>query len=290
MFAELSRGQPSLATLRRRYDQMLGRLPVRAGTRVERVDAAGVSCLLVTAPGIDEGQLIVLVHGGGFVMGSAEGYRGFAADLSAAAGSAVLVVDYRLAPEHPYPAPVDDVWAAVRFAMNGWGAERVAVIGDSAGGGLVLGTMLRLRDEGEQLPCAGVLLSPVTDLTGTSRSLRERVEDPVVRREGLLTHGRDFLGERDPRDTPYGSPMHGDPHCLPPLLVLVGDGEALLDDALGVVDKVRAAGGQAELLLGPGMVHIWPVFASILPEGRQALDTVAHFLRREWGASLAGSA
>lgn len=265
---------PTIADKRAGYERMLAELPVPNGVAIERTEFGGVPCLRVDAG--ESSRSIVLLHGGGYVMGSAEGYRGLAGALARAAGCEVVVVDYRLSPEHPYPAPLDDARAAYLAVVTERGADRTAVIGDSAGGGLATGLLMALRDEGGPRPGCAVLISPELDLTASTDSLRRNRElDPVVRREGILLHGGMYLGGREARDTPYASPYFGSYAELPPLLVLTGDTEAMHDEALALHRGVIDAGGDATLAVYPAMIHVWPLFWSFLPEGRRAVDEIA---------------
>ncbi|GAA2862815.1 alpha/beta hydrolase [Pseudonocardia halophobica] len=272
---------PAIEDKRRGYDRMLAALPAPEGTAVESTRLGGVHCLRVTAAGVAPSAAAVLLHGGGYVMGSAAGYRGFAAAVSAAAGVEVVVPDYRLAPEHPYPAALDDARAVHEAVVAERGASRTGLVGDSAGGGLAAGLLLALRDEERPQPACAVLVSPELDLTASTDSVeRNRERDPVVRREGILGNGGLYLNGRDPRETPYASPHWGSPHDLPPLLVLTGDIEAMHDEAVDLTERVAAAGGRAELATYPGMIHVWPLFWPFLPEARDAVGRIGAFLSR----------
>lgn len=272
---------PSVADKRAGYDQMLASLPILEGTEIAPVTFGGVPCLAVVAPGASTSGSVVMLHGGGYVMGSAQGYRSFASAVSRATGLAVVVVDYRLAPEHPYPAGLDDATTVYDALVSSErGDAGMVVLGDSGGGGLALGLLLRLRDEGHQLPACGVVISPEVDLTATSDSLeRNRDKDPVVRRESILLHGGMYLNGRDPRATPYASPLWGDLDGLPPVLVMTGDAEAMHDEAVAIHDKMVASGTDATLAVYPGMLHVWPLFWSFLAEGQQAVDEIGAYVR-----------
>lgn len=270
---------PTLDDRRRGYDSMLGTLPIPADAWIRPGVVGGVDCVEVCAAGAAEPGTVILSHGGGYVMGSASGYRSFACAVSRATHRRVLIVDYRLAPEHPYPAAVDDVvavYAAVRAERPG---EPVVLLGDSAGGGLTLGVTAALRDDGAVLPEAVVAISAMTDLAGTGRSLDAHAAvDPVVRRAGVMRHGGYYLGGRRAESTPYASPLYADADRFPPTFLLVGDREALLDDTLRLRENLAAAGVEVRLLVEPGMVHVWPVFAAILPAGQRAVDAIGAFV------------
>jgi len=197
----------------------------------------------------------------------------------------VLVVDYRLAPENPFPAPLDDVVGAYRWVRAQDGVRRVAFVGDSAGGGLVVSALVTLRDAGDVRPSASVVCSPLVDLAGEGASLTERAHlDPLPAAALVGAMGGAYLGGKEPKSTPIASPLYADLHGLPPLRVLVGTDEGLHDDAVRLVEKVRAAGGDAELEIGENMIHIWPVF-EFLPEAREATDRFGEFLRKGFAAT-----
>jgi phosphinothricin tripeptide acetyl hydrolase len=193
----------------------------------------------------------------------------------------VLNVDYRLGPEHPHPAAVEDAVTALRFVReSGVAPGRTAVAGDSAGGGLTLAALVALRDAGDPAPAAGLCISPWTDLALTGDALETKAEeDPMVRRPDLQLMAEAYLDGRDPR-TPLASPLYADLGGLPPLLLQVGSAEILLDDATRVAESARAAGTQAELRVWQDMFHVWHAFADILPEGQEAVDEMAAFLER----------
>lgn len=250
------------------------------GVTCTPVDAGGVSAEWSVAAGVDEAKVVLYVHGGGYVMGSAGSHRDVTGRLSKAAGARVLSLNYRLAPEHPFPAPVDDAVAAYRWLLaQGISPGNIAVAGDSAGGGLAIATLLALRDAGEPLPAAGVGISPWVDMEGTGESMTTRAAvDPVVQKEGLLGMAKLYLGDADPKN-PLAAPLHADLAGLPPLLLQVGDAETLLDDSTRLAEKARAAGVDVTLKVWDEMPHVWHLFAPILPEGRQAIDEIGSFFQ-----------
>lgn len=250
------------------------------GVTCTPVDAGGVSAEWSVAAGVDEAKVVLYVHGGGYVMGSAGSHRDVTGRLSKAAGARVLSLNYRLAPEHPFPAPVDDAVAAYRWLLaQGISPGNIAVAGDSAGGGLAIATLLALRDAGEPLPAAGIGISPWVDMEGTGESMTTRAAvDPVVQKEGLLGMAKLYLGDADPKN-PLAAPLHADLAGLPPLLLQVGDAETLLDDSTRLAEKARAAGVDVTLKVWDEMPHVWHLFAPILPEGRQAIDEIGSFFQ-----------
>ena len=250
------------------------------GVTCTPVDAGGVSAEWSVAAGVDEAKVVLYVHGGGYVMGSAGSHRDMTGRLSKAAGARVLSLNYRLAPEHPFPAPVDDAVTAYRWLLaQGISPDNIAVAGDSAGGGLAIATLLSLRDAGEPLPAAGIGISPWVDMEGTGESMTTRAAvDPVVQKEGLLGMAKLYLGDADPK-SPLAAPLHADLGGLPPLLLQVGDAETLLDDSTRLAEKARAAGVDVTLKVWDEMPHVWHLFAPILPEGRQAIDEIGSFFQ-----------
>ncbi|SDG18921.1 alpha/beta hydrolase [Klenkia brasiliensis] len=281
----VSEPEATMEDYRRLYDEVLANFELPADADVQQVDADGVPAIWVSAPGAAPDKVVVLVHGGGWCMGNAHGYREFGYRISRAADARVLVVDYRLAPEHPFPAPLDDVVAAYRWATTQDGVRQVALVGDSAGGGLVTGALVQLRDGGGQPPVAAVLCSPLVDLAGEGESLVTRAErDPLPAAALVGAMGGAYLGGLEPKATPLASPLYADLSGLPPMRVLVGTDEGLHDDAVRLVDAVRAAGGQAELEVGEEMVHIWPIF-SFLPEAQESTDRFGEFLRKQFAGA-----
>jgi phosphinothricin tripeptide acetyl hydrolase len=253
---------------------------ISAQCKARTVSAGGVPAEWITAPGSDEKRVVLYLHGGGYVIGSVEAYRGHASRIAEACKCAVLLVEYRQGPEDPFPAALEDAVSSYRWLLTqGLAPSRIAIAGDSAGGGLTVATLVSLRDQGVALPQAGVCLSPWIDLECESRSMRElagsdRVTAP---REYLLQMARSYLGGADPR-TPLASPLYADLSKLPRLLIQVGTAEILLDDSRRLAERARAAGVSVKLEEWDDMPHIWQFFAPVLSEGRDALAKIAGFL------------
>jgi monoterpene epsilon-lactone hydrolase len=259
--------------------------PAPEGTTVTPVDAGGIPAEWVVADAAAPDRRLLYLHGGGYVICSPATHRDLAGRISKAAGVAVLVLDYRLAPEHPYPAAVDDATAALRW-MHDHGptgpapARATFVAGDSAGGGLTLATLLATRDAGGRMPNAAVTISAWTDLAATGASLRTRADvDPMVTAAVLSRMVKEYLQGGDPQQ-PLASPLYADLRGLPPLLMQVGDAEVLLDDTSRVADKATAAGVAVTVEVYPEMMHIFQLFAPVLPEGQQAIDRIGAFLKQ----------
>ncbi len=253
-----------------------------AGVTCTPVEAGGVSAEWSVADGADQDKVILYVHGGGYVMGSAGSHRDMTGRLSQAAGARVLSLNYRLAPEHPFPAPVDDSVAAYRWLLGqGIQASNIAIAGDSAGGGLALAALIAIRDAGEPVPAAGIGISPWVDMEGTGESMTTRAAvDPVVQKEGLLGMAKLYLGDADPKN-PLAAPLHANLAGLPPLLIQVGDSETLLDDATRITERARKADVDVTLKIWDEMPHVWHLFAPILPEGRQAIEEIGAFFKEQ---------
>ena len=253
-----------------------------AGVTCTPVEAGGVSAEWSVADGADQDKVILYVHGGGYVMGSAGSHRDMTGRLSQAAGARVLSLNYRLAPEHPFPAPVDDSVAAYRWLLGqGIQASNIAIAGDSAGGGLALAALIAIRDAGEPVPAAGIGISPWVDMEGTGESMTTRAAvDPVVQKEGLLGMAKLYLGDADSKN-PLAAPLHANLAGLPPLLIQVGDSETLLDDAIRITERARKADVDVTLKIWDEMPHVWHLFAPILPEGRQAIEEIGAFFKAQ---------
>ena len=278
----------SFAERRQRWEPLYARIcPVPPGTLAEPLPAAAGKGEWVRAPGVTDAKQPVLfyLHGGGFTAGTAVAYRGLTARLSAAAGMKLMAVDYRLAPENPYPAALEDCLAAYRWLIGPGGAapSRVALGGDSAGGNLVVAMLLRLRDEKLPLPAACVCLSAIFDHAHTGASVTERAtRDPMILPESLRRCSAAYLGAADAR-TPHASPLYADLHGLPPLLLQMGSEEMLRDDSVRLAAKAKAAGVDVVLEEWPDMIHVWHLFANRLSEGRAAIERVGAYLRERIG-------
>ena len=248
-------------------------------TRTLAVDAGGVEADRISTPLSEWGRHILFLHGGAFIIGSPSLYRHLTWRIASAARAHVLCVDYQLAPEHPFPAALDDAVTAYRWLLaDGADPQRIAVMGDSAGGGLALSLLLRLRDEGIPLPAAAVALSPWTDLALTGRSFTlNAAADPLISAEQARRFVEYYLAGAN-RCTPYASPLYGKPEGLPPTIFQVGSDEVLRDDAVRMADRMRAAGCRVELEIWPRMPHVWHLFAPVMPEARRAIERVGEFV------------
>jgi len=249
------------------------------GTKIVMVDAGGVPAERVATPASRHDRHVLYLHGGAFATGFPALYRDMTWRIATLCHAQVTCVDYRLAPEHPFPAGLDDCVTAYRWLIaSGADPARIAVMGDSAGGGLVFATLLRLRDEGVPLPAAAVAVSPWTDLALTGESLRLNADvDPLIPVEAAPRAIDLYLAGADPRN-PYASPLYGDPTGLPPTLILVGGDDVLRDDSVRMAERMQAAGCDATVEVWPGMWHVWHMLARVLPEGRAAVVRIGAFV------------
>jgi acetyl esterase/lipase len=254
--------------------------PMPAEAKTERLTVAGVSALWVEVPDSELDRAVLYLHGGGYVVGNILSHQELAARIARAAKARVLVLDYRLAPESPYPAAVSDAAGAYQFLLDaGLEPSRLTIAGDSAGGGLTVATLLALRERGLPLPGAAVVLSPWADLTHSGESITTKaVEEPVLTLENLRLWAGLYAGDADLAD-PMISPVNADLSGLPPLLVQVGTAEVLLSDAERLVEKVRTAGGTVEYQPEDGLFHCYQLFP-LYPEAHDAVDRIGEFIRK----------
>ena len=287
MLTEAWKNAPPSATIeeaRAKFESMWNQSQLPSDIQVEQTAVSGVPSEWVTAPEAAPDRVILHLHGGAHVMGSCNTERDLAARLSAASQARVLLIEYHLAPEHPFPAALQDAVAAYDWLLNtGVKPERLAILGASSGGGLAVATLVSIRDAGHPLPAAAVLISPWTDLLCSGASMTTRAEiDPWLTPQVLNFTAQLYLGETDGRD-PLASPLYADLHNLPPVLIHAGDDEILLDDSTRLAQHARAAGVEVTLDIWEGMWHAWHAFAADLPEGQQAIEDVGRFIRQQTG-------
>ena len=281
---EIDESQGATEGRRRSFERMIDEFTIDVPAKYSRVSAGGVTAEWVTADGASDSKVVLYFHGGGYIIGSPRTHRPMLAELSQASGARVLALDYRLAPEHPFPAPVEDAVASYRWLLNeGYDPARIAVAGDSAGGGLTVAMMVQARYVGLPTPGAGVCISPWVDMEGLGDSMETRAEaDPMVTKEGLLLSAKTYLGGGAPR-APLAAPLYADLRGLPPILVQVGDAEVLLDDSTRLAGVAREAGVEVQMDVWDDMIHVWHLFAPILPEGKQAIRQAGEFIKKHTG-------
>lgn len=273
--------EPTLIEQRENFENIVAVLPPVEGATYESVDIDGVPAEWVAADGVSDDRVVCYLHGGGYCIGSTNTHRNLATHLSRAAGARVLDVDYRLAPEHAFPAALEDATAAYRWLLSeGYEPRSMAIGGDSAGGGLTIATLVALRDAGDPLPAAAVALSPWVDLEISGESATTKVdEDPIIHPDGLKQYADAYLAGQDAR-TPLASPLYADLSNLPPLLIHVGGREVLLDDSRRLADRARDAGVDVVLEVSDEMVHIWHFFAGLFPEADESVGEIGDFLKQ----------
>ena len=261
-------------------DEMMGKAPIAAGATIEPVTVAARAAEWFRPPTTGE-RVVLYLHGGGFRMGSLTAYRPFASQLALVFELPLLVVDYRLAPEHPFPAAVEDCVAGYAWLLaTGRRAEDIAIMGDSAGGGLVASTLLAAKRRGLPQPAAGVCLSPLADLARSAPSYtRNAAHDPYFSKEAVDQSVRDYIGDGDPR-RPLASPVFGDLSGLAPVLIQASTHETLADDAVALAARIAECGGRVCLDMWPHMTHVWHTLINLVPEADDAIADVHAFLRR----------
>jgi acetyl esterase/lipase len=269
-----------IAQRRRDIDARGLAFPLPTDVAVEELSAAGVPAEWTVTQAADRASAVLYLHGGGYVIGSLDSHRHLAAEVGRASGARTLAIDYRMAPEHPFPAAVDDALAAYRFLLDsGIKPDRICIAGDSAGGGLVVAAMLAIRSDGLPQPGCGWCISPWVNLACTGASMQDNASrDPNVQKPGVLEFAGIYLAGADPR-SPLASPIHGDLHGLPPLLIQVGGVETLLDDALSLARVAALADVYVDLQIWPEMIHVWHLYHPMLAAGRRAIAAGGAFVR-----------
>ncbi|GAA3925138.1 alpha/beta hydrolase [Hymenobacter algoricola] len=261
------------------------------GVHLESLTIAGMAAEWIRPAGAPAHRVLLYLHGGGYVLGSLNTHRSLIGTLAQRCGLNALAIDYRKAPDFPFPAALDDALLAYRWLLaQGFRPHDIIVAGDSAGGGLTLALLLALRDQHEPLPAAAVGLSPWTDLVLSTATIRRVAHQELQLLEALTIRswGKEYAAAV-PLEHPLVSPSQADLHDLPPLLLQVSDAEVLCDDVLGFAGKARLAGVPVTLQTFAGLVHWWHLFWRLVPEARQALDKVATFTNGIWAAQAAAA-
>ena len=250
----------------------------------DNIDANGVACEWVSMGDAIGNKVLMYLHGGGYVLGGPDSHRDLCWRLSEISGVRVLVVDYRLAPEHPFPAAVDDATSAYRWLLDeGYSASDIVIGGDSAGGGLAVAMMINLKNLGVKLPHGAILLSPWVDLSCSGDSIAAHASvDPMLSPVALEKFAAMYIGDLD-RKAPLASPLFADLSGLPPMLIHVGSTEVLLSDAERLVSKLNEAGCEVVLEVWPKMAHVFQLFAGRVPEAREAVDKLGAFVKQRLG-------
>jgi epsilon-lactone hydrolase len=277
---------PDLAGRRKRLDEVFGAFPLADGAHAEPVDAGDVPAEWTATSSADPSRVILYLHGGGYTSGSIASHRSMVSFLGVAASARTLALGYRLAPEHPFPAACDDALTGYRFLVDsGINPKHIVLAGDSAGGGLVMATLLSLRETGQELPAGGFLISPWVDLlnSGASIAAKEAV-DPMISKAYLDDLASNYLHGADPRAS-RASPLYADLHGLPPLLIQVGTAETLLDDATRLAARAGDADVRAILSVWPEMIHVWHLFHARLRDARTAINEAGAWMKAAMDAA-----
>jgi monoterpene epsilon-lactone hydrolase len=268
-----------VADLRAGFEALMRTIPVPGDVKKASTTVGGVDAVEVTVDGIDSANVVLYFHGGVYVIGSADFSVPLVADLARRSNARAISVDYRLAPENPYPAAVEDATAAFQGLLSqGVDPGNIAIAGESAGGGLTAALLLALRDEGVPMPSSAFVLSPWTDLTLSGPSIHDRQDlDPILSREGLAPRVNDYVADARATD-PYISPVFADLREFPPMLIQVGSHEVLLSDAIRLAERAADADVEVTLEVVPGVPHVFQAYAAMLDEGGAALNRAATFL------------
>ncbi|MGO7482877.1 alpha/beta hydrolase [Rhizobium ruizarguesonis] len=271
----------TIEEIRKSYISKMAEHPVVEDVRVETIDMGGVPGTLITPETVLGDRVLFYIHGGAYIVGGPGGYHGLAAAFAVAMKARVYLPDYRLAPEYPFPVPIEDTFAAYRWLLEkGQDPRSVTFAGDSAGGAMVVSVMVMARNAGLPLPAGGAALSPWANLehTGPSMFNREGL-DPLNTKAGLDLMARTFLGEALP-NSPEASPVFADVRGLPPILVQIGEAELMLSDAIRLASHLGENRVRVTLEVWPNMFHVWHMFQAELAEGREAIANAAAFLCR----------
>jgi acetyl esterase/lipase len=283
---QMLRAQPisektPLEQTRADFEAVAAFFPPAGDIKRESLSADGVPAEWITAPNSSDAITVLYFHGGGYVIGSVNTHADLVSRIARASGARALSIDYRLAPEHPFPAALEDSTKVYRWLLKqGVAPESIVIAGDSAGGALTASTLLALKDAGDPLPGGAVLLSPATDFTLSGETMETRKDrDPSLTRSLCEHWGGLYLGATSPTE-PLASPLFGDYHGLPPILIQVGDAEILLDHSTRYAERAKAAGVDVTLEVWDDMIHVFPLFAPMLPEGQQAIDKIGEWVKQ----------
>jgi acetyl esterase/lipase len=279
---QASQAEPSVEEMREGLELLASLQKLPQSVKCEPVNAGGVPAEWITTPGVVSQHVILYLHGGGYTGGSIRTHRDLAARISRVSKARVLIIDYRLAPEYPFPAALEDAIAAYQWLISTEGIrpDNLIIAGDSAGGGLTIATLVKLRDEGTALPAAAICLSPWADLACTGETMKSKAEsDPFITPEGCKFMAEKYLKGVDPYN-PLASPLYANLQGLPPMLILVGTSEILLDDSVRLAKRAKDAGVDVKLNIWKDMIHVFPAFAGFVPEGRKGIEQIGEFIQK----------
>ena len=267
----------------REYLEQLARLvELPKDVKIERLIVNEIPSAWLTIPESINENVLLYLHGGGYVTGSITSHQDLVMRISRASKMRALIIEYRLAPENPFPAAVEDVLKAYKWLIEkeGINPQTTIIAGDSAGGGLTLATLIKIRDEHLPMPAAGICLSPWTDLAHTGNSIISKAQkDPFITVYDLIFDANLYLGDADPQN-PLASPLYADLKGLPPLLIQVGTDEILLDDSTRLAERAREAGVNVQLDVWQDMIHVFQAFADWAPEGQEAIEKIGQYIQK----------
>ena len=267
--------------MRAAWNEMGGNSRVAKGVQVRQATIEGIHCEWLVPEGCDGAPVLYYLHGGAYLMGSTQTHRRMVSHIARASGTRALVPNYRLAPEHRFPAAIEDSTAVYRSLLEaGTDPAAMAIAGDSAGGNLTMATLLALRDAGDPLPTAVCLMSPWLDLAAEGESMDSRAKhDPWFRPKDIPEIVEKYCSKYDTKN-PLVSPVYADPSNLPPTLIQVGDHEILLSDSTRMADKISEVGGYVTLQIWPDMWHVFQLFVGLMPESKRAINDISIFLKQ----------
>jgi acetyl esterase/lipase len=274
--------EPSVKAIRDGLDQLAAMSKLPDDVKCEPINVRGVPAEWITTPEVINDHVILYLHGGGYVAGSIASHRDLVMRISRTAKVRILIIDYQLAPEHPFPAALDDAIAAYKWLISDEKIDprNIIIGGDSAGGGLTICTLVKIREEDITLPIAAFCLSPWTDLAGTGESIETKAElDPFVTPEDGEFMAKMYLKDADPKNY-FASPLYANLQGLPPIYIQVGTSEILLDDSVRLAEKAKKAGVELELDVWEDMIHVFAAFASWAPESQQAIEKIGNFIKK----------
>lgn len=285
IFKKIS-GDSDVLPLRDMFEKLAARSRPASGTHIRHATIGGVECDWVVPKNCDESRVLLFLHGGAYLMGSSKTHRTMVSHIAKAAGVRALLPNYRLAPEDPFPAGLEDCLTVYRKLLDGEVApQKLVIAGDSAGGGMTMATLLSLRDAGDAMPAAACLLSPWLDLAAEGESVKTRSQqDPWFKAVDMPKTAAHYCLDDQIRD-PLVSPLYGDMTGLPPMLIQVGDHEILLSDSTRVTEKISAVGGQITLQVWPEMWHVFQFFVGKMPESKRAIRDIGAFLKKQLDAA-----
>ena len=264
---------------RKNLEKMASLVRLPRDIRFEPLKVGNIPAEWIFTPVSVEDRIILYLHGGGYAIGSIKTHREMASRIARASEARGLIIEYRLAPEHKFPAAVEDSTLAYRWLLKeGYNPDRIVIAGDSAGGGLTVATLVALRDQGEPLPAAAVCLSPWIDLEGLGESVKTKADiDPLFDMDGIIQNAKLYLGDEDPHN-PLAAPLYADLKGLPPMLIQVGTWEILLDDSVRLAERAKKAGVEVILEKWEDMVHVFQSFGYYLPEAQEAVEHIGDFV------------